>query len=184
MVEGPECARNLLRAGPDGGQYELAVDEETVQFTERAKDVPKESVEAAQEAFDPVREAGEQVEYGGAVLQEEHGPTGSEAIGLAAAVLVLLVAFGSVFAMVVPLLTALFALALGMSVLNMVAGVTTIGTSGPVVAAMIGLGVGIDYALLVVTRHREGMRAGHSLRSPSRSRCRPRAGRCSWRAPR
>ncbi|MBC2907417.1 MMPL family transporter [Streptomyces cupreus] len=142
----------------DDGRTAIA----TIQFTERAKDVPKESVEAAQEAFDPVREAGAQVEYGGAVLQGEHGPSGSEAIGLAAAVLVLLVAFGSVFAMVVPLLTALFALALGMSVLNVVAGVTTIGTSGPVVAAMIGLGVGIDYALLVVTRHREGMHAGHS----------------------
>ncbi|MEO3786160.1 MMPL family transporter [Actinocorallia sp. B10E7] len=134
----------------------------TVRFTERAKDVSEESVEAVQEAFDPVRKAGAQVEYGGAVLQGEHGPSGSEAIGLAAAVLVLLAAFGSVFAMVVPLLTALFALALGMSVLNVVAGVTTIGTSGPVVAAMIGLGVGIDYALLVVTRHREGMHAGRS----------------------
>ncbi|MFI8093884.1 MMPL family transporter [Streptomyces sp. NPDC086080] len=133
----------------------------TVQFTERAKDVPEESVEAAQEAFEPVRDAGAQVEYGGAVLQGEHGPSGSEAIGLAAAVLVLLVAFGSVFAMVVPLLTALFALALGMSVITMIAGVTTIGTSGPIVATMIGLGVGIDYALLVVTRHREGMHEGH-----------------------
>lgn len=133
----------------------------TVQFTERAKDVPEESVGAVQEAFDPVRDAGAQVEYGGAVLQGEHGPSGSEAIGLAAAVLVLLVAFGSVFAMVVPLLTALFALALGMSLLTVVASVTTIGTSGPVVATMIGLGVGIDYALLVVTRHREGMHAGH-----------------------
>ncbi|WP_185297905.1 MMPL family transporter [Streptomyces finlayi] len=141
----------------DDGRTALA----TVQFTERAKDVPAESVEAAQEAFGPVREAGAQVEYSGAVLQEENGPSGSEAIGLAAAVLVLLVAFGSVFAMVVPLLTAVFALALGMSVLTMVAEVATIGTSGPVVAAMIGLGVGIDYALLVVTRHREGMHAGH-----------------------
>lgn len=142
----------------DDGRTAIA----TVQFAERAKDVPRESVKAAQEAFDPVREAGAQVEYGGAVLQAEHGPSGSEAIGLAAAVLVLLVAFGSVFAMVVPLLTALFALALGMSVLTMVAGVTTIGTSGPVVAAMIGLGVGIDYALLVVTRHRESLHAGYS----------------------
>jgi RND superfamily putative drug exporter len=133
----------------------------TVQFTERAKDVPEESVQAAQQAFDPVRDLGAQVEFGGAVVQAEGGPSGSEVIGLAAAVLVLLVAFGSLFAMVVPLVTALFALALGMAVINIVAGLTTIGTSGPVVAAMIGLGVGIDYALLVVTRHREGMRAGH-----------------------
>jgi RND superfamily putative drug exporter len=140
----------------DDGRTAMA----TVQFTERAKDVSKDSVEAAQEAFGPVRDAGAQVEFGGAVLQAEGGPSGSEVIGLAAAVLVLLVAFGSVFAMAVPLVTALFALALGMSAINVVAAFTTIGTSGPVVAAMIGLGVGIDYALLIVTRHREGMHAG------------------------
>ncbi|MFI1955016.1 MMPL family transporter [Streptomyces xinghaiensis] len=134
----------------------------TVQFEGRAKDVPEESVEAAQEAFAPVRDTGAQVEFGGAVLQAESGPSGSEAIGLAAAVLVLLVAFGSVFAMVVPLVTALFALALGLSAVHLAAGLTTIGTSGPVVAAMIGLGVGIDYALLVVTRHREALHAGHT----------------------
>ncbi|WP_158711043.1 MMPL family transporter [Streptomyces albus] len=160
-ADGVAAAQSPYGPGPamvsEDGRTAMA----TVRFEERAKDVPAESVDAAQEAFAPVRDAGAEVEFGGAVLQAESGPSGSEAIGLAAAVLVLLVAFGSVFAMVVPLVTALFALALGLSAVHLAAGLTTIGTSGPVVAAMIGLGVGIDYALLVVTRHREHLRAGH-----------------------
>jgi putative drug exporter of the RND superfamily len=132
----------------------------TVQFTERAKDIPADAVTRAQATFDPLRDLGVQVEYGGPAVQTEHGPSGSEAYGLLAAVIVLLIVFGSVFAMVVPIVTALMALGVGLSVIELLTNWVTIGTSGPVVAAMIGLGVGIDYALLVVTRHREGMALG------------------------
>jgi putative drug exporter of the RND superfamily len=133
----------------------------TVRFTDRAADIDKDHIEAAQDAFAPVEELDVQVEFGGAALDAENHPSGSEAIGLAAAVLVLLVAFGSVFAMFVPLITAVLALGLGMGVIFLLAEYVSIGTAGPVVAAMIGLGVGIDYALLVVTRHREGLATGH-----------------------
>jgi RND superfamily putative drug exporter len=133
----------------------------TVRFDERAKDIPVRAVEQAQVAFDPVRDLGVQVEYGGPAVQTESGPSGSEVFGLVAAVLVLLVAFGSLFAMLVPIVTALMALGVGLAVIGLLSTWVTIGASGPVVAAMIGLGVGIDYALLVVTRHREGLRRGH-----------------------
>ena len=133
----------------------------TIRFTERAADIDEENLEAAQDAFAPVEDLDVQVEFGGAALDAENHPSGSEAIGLAAAVLVLLVAFGSVFAMLVPLITAVLALGLGMGMVFLLAEHVSIGTAGPVVAAMIGLGVGIDYALLVVTRHREGLAAGH-----------------------
>lgn len=136
----------------------------TVRFTDRAADIGEDHVEAAQDAFAPVEDLGVQVEYGGAALDAENHPSGSEAVGLAAAVLVLLVAFGSVFAMLVPLITAVLALGLGMGVIFLLAEYVSIGTAGPVVAAMIGLGVGIDYALLVVTRHREGLATGHPAR--------------------
>src|SRR5690606_33349988 len=63
-------------------------------------------------------------------------------------------------AMVVPIVTALMALGLGLAMVELLANWVTIGTAGPIVAAMIGLGVGIDYALLVVTRHREGLAQG------------------------
>lgn len=132
----------------------------TIQFTGRAKDIPVETVIQAQAAFDGVQVAGGQVEFGGPAAQTESGPSGSEAFGLLAAALVLLVVFGSVFAMLVTLLTALMALGVGLASITMLASTVTIGTSGPIVAAMIGLGVGIDYALLIVTRHREGMSRG------------------------
>ena len=136
----------------------------TVRFDERAADIPEDDLAAAQDAFAPVEDLGVQVDFGGAALDAENHPSGSEAIGLAAAVLVLLLAFGSVFAMLVPLLTAVLALGLGMGIIFLLSDQITIGTAGPVVAAMIGLGVGIDYALLVVTRHREGLATGHSAR--------------------
>lgn len=131
-----------------------------VQFAQRAKDVPRESVEAVQDAAAPIRATGAQVEFGGAPMETHTGPGGSEVIGLAAAVAVLLLAFGSLLAMAVPLAVALFALGLGLSLVALLAAITSIGTVGPVVAAMIGLGVGIDYALLIVTRHREGLASG------------------------
>ncbi|WP_166784395.1 MMPL family transporter [Cryobacterium sp. TMT1-2-1] len=132
----------------------------TIQFTERAKDIPAETVTEAQAAFEGVRDAGGQVEFGGPAAQAESGPSGGEAFGLLAAALVLLLVFGSLFAMLVTLLTALMALGIGLASISMLASSVTIGTSGPIVAAMIGLGVGIDYALLIVTRHREGMSRG------------------------
>jgi putative drug exporter of the RND superfamily len=132
----------------------------TLRFEDRAKDIEADQIAEAQDAFDEVRDLGVQVEFGGPALSGESGPSGSEVIGLAAAVVVLLLAFGSVFAMIVPLVTAVMALGLGMGLIHLLAGHISIGTAGPVVAAMIGLGVGIDYALLVVTRHREGLAAG------------------------
>ena len=132
----------------------------TVRFTERAVDIDEAHLAGVQDSFDTVADLGVQVEFGGAALDAENHPSGSEAVGLVAAVLVLLIAFGSVFAMLVPLVTAVMALGLGMGVVFLLADHVAIGTAAPVVAAMIGLGVGIDYALLVVTRHREGLADG------------------------
>ena len=131
----------------------------TVSFTGLVNDLDAAQVQAAQDSFGPVRNLGVQVEFGGPAMGQQASPSGTEIIGLAAAVVVLLVAFGSVFAMLVPLLSALLALGVGMGAIFLLSNVVTIGTAGPVVAAMIGLGVGIDYALLVVTRHREGLAA-------------------------
>jgi RND superfamily putative drug exporter len=133
----------------------------TVMFTQRAKDIPPASVQAVEAAATGIRDTGAQVEFGGPAAATESGPSGTEAVGLVAAALVLLFVFGSLFAMLVPLVTALFALGLGISVVGIASAWIPIGTAGPVVAAMIGLGVGIDYALLIVTRHREGLFAGH-----------------------
>ncbi|MBA8828648.1 MMPL family transporter [Alpinimonas psychrophila] len=132
----------------------------TIQFTERAKDIPAATIAATRNAFNTLQDAGVEVEFGGPATQTESGPSGSEMFGLLAAAVVLLLVFGSLFAMLVTLITALTALGIGIASISILASSVTIGTSGPIVAAMIGLGVGIDYALLIVTRHRDGMSRG------------------------
>lgn len=132
----------------------------TVQFNNRAKEIPAATLEEAQSAFQGVRDIGARVEFGGPAVQSETGPSGGEALGLLVAALVLLLAFGSLFAMLITLASALAALSIGLAFISIVATSITIGTAGPIVAAMIGLGVGIDYALLIMTRHREGLSKG------------------------
>lgn len=84
----------------------------------------------------------------------------SEVLGVSAAIVILLVAFGSAVAMGLPLLTALFGLGVGLSIIHVVANWFNVSLVGPTVATMIGLGVGIDYALFVVNRFRENRQDG------------------------
>src|SRR4029077_5041529 len=86
-----------------------------------------------------------------------------EAVGLLVAVLVLLVAFGSLVAMGLPIATALLGLAVGAGSLSLVAYVVDIPSWATVIGSMIGLGVGIDYALFVVTRYREYLAEGDGV---------------------
>ena len=94
-------------------------------------------------------------------VQEE--PGGQEAIGILVAVVVLLVAFGSVIAMGLPIGTALVGLATSIGIITLIASLTDVISVAPILAAMIGLGVGIDYALFIVTRHRENLRLGMTV---------------------
>jgi len=87
-----------------------------------------------------------------------------EMIGLIAAVVILLVAFRSVIAMTLPIGIALFGLAIGISSLALITYVIDIPSWAPQVASMVGLGVGIDYALFLVTRHREHLGQGMAVR--------------------
>ncbi|MGV3760716.1 MAG: MMPL family transporter, partial [Actinomycetota bacterium] len=164
-VPGVAFVRSPYGPGPEAISEDRTTGFITVQFEARADDVPASSVEAVEDAAASIRDAGVQVELGGPVVETEQGPSGSEVLGLAAALVVLLVAFGSVVAMAVPLVTAVLALGVGIATVGLLTEWVTIGTSGPVVAAMIGLGVGIDYALLIVTRHRENLSRGHDAAS-------------------
>ncbi len=104
-----------------------------------------------------------QVEVGGAPIEEvrsEEEGDSSFAIGLLAAVVILLLTFGSVVAMGLPLLTALFALGVGLSLVTLGTHVFDTAEFAPQLAAMIGLGVGIDYALFILTRFRNGLDEG------------------------
>ncbi|MDQ3898851.1 MAG: MMPL family transporter [Actinomycetota bacterium] len=86
---------------------------------------------------------------------------GTEGIGILVAMLILLVAFGSVLAMGLPILIAVMGIGIGLAIVELLAHVVNVPNFTPIVAAMIGIGVGIDYALFIVTRYRQGLRNGH-----------------------
>jgi RND superfamily putative drug exporter len=108
--------------------------------------------------------AGVQVEFGGDVTADR-GAEGhsSELIGLAVAVVVLLISFGSVIAMGLPLITALLGVGIALTGITLIAGFTDLSSTAPTLATMIGLAVGIDYALFIVTRHRQNLSEGFEV---------------------
>jgi putative drug exporter of the RND superfamily len=129
----------------------------TVVFDEKANNLPKE---AAKRVVDVARSAGQnglQVELGGQAIEatEQAGFGISTGVGLLAAIIVLLLTFGSVVAMGLPILTALFGLGTGLGVIALFTHVVDTPNFSSELAAMIGLGVGIDYALFILTRFRE-----------------------------
>ena len=91
---------------------------------------------------------------------EQPQPAVGEVIGLLVAALILFLAFGSLIATALPLGTAVLGLAIGVSSMSLIANVIDIPSWAPVLGAMVGLGVGIDYALFIVTRHRDYLARG------------------------
>jgi RND superfamily putative drug exporter len=85
---------------------------------------------------------------------------GAEGIGILMAMVILLISFGSVVAMGLPILTAVMGIGIGLAILELLANVFNVANFSPIVAAMIGIGVGIDYALFIVTRYRVGLSEG------------------------
>jgi RND superfamily putative drug exporter len=113
-------------------------------------------------ALAPAREAGLAAEVGGdaAFINAEGETSGAEAAGLLAALVVLVVAFGTVVAALVPVALTLVAVATGLGGVALLAGAMDVSSAAPTIGAMIGLGVGIDYALFIVARFREHRAAG------------------------
>jgi RND superfamily putative drug exporter len=133
-------------------------------------DLTEEDANRIVDAADPARDAGLEVAVGGYVGQKVSKPEthNSEAIGLTMAVIVLLFTFGTVVAMGLPIITAIIGLVTGLSIVTLLGHVVEVPTVAPTLATMIGLGVGIDYALFIVTRHRaqvreEGMEIRESI---------------------
>jgi RND superfamily putative drug exporter len=107
--------------------------------------------------------AGVQVEVGGAAFAEFAEPS-SEVLGLAFAVVILIVAFGSVLAMGLPVGVALAGIGVGTILIGLLSNALTLPDFATVLGIMIGLGVGIDYALFIVTRYRENLHKGHDVK--------------------
>ncbi|MFJ2257625.1 MMPL family transporter [Streptomyces sp. NPDC087844] len=133
-----------------------------VTFTEQANGVPKALVEDVVDTARDAERAGLQVELGGqAITRTQEPPTGiAETVGILAAAVVLFLAFGSLFAMLLPLIVAIAALGTGLMATSLLSHVTDVPEVAPLLGSLIGLGVGIDYALFIVTRHRRGILRG------------------------
>src|SRR3984957_1808573 len=114
------------------------------------------------DAAAPAKAAGLQVETGGQLGQKVSKPSteSSELIGIIAAMVILSLTFGTIVAMLLPILNAILALLATLAIVRLLGHVATVPTVAPTLATMIGLGVGIDYALFIVTRHLRGLHEG------------------------
>jgi len=132
----------------------------TVEFDQRANELPKAAIDRVINTAEAVRSPTLQVELGGqAIKQAQQASLGfATGVGLAAAVVVLLLSFGSLLAMGLPIVTALFGLGAGLGVIGLGSHLVDMVDFSSELALMIGLGVGIDYALFIVTRYRDAFR--------------------------
>jgi RND superfamily putative drug exporter len=142
-----------------------------VRFDEPAEQLPAASVERVMDLAGEARAdsdgdgGGLRVELGGyPIEQAERREAGSESVGLLAALVILLVAFGSALAAGLPLLIAGFGLGVALGGVGLAANVLDVPDFGVQIATMIGIGVGIDYALFIITRHRSALAEGREPR--------------------
>ncbi|MFI7236376.1 MMPL family transporter [Streptomyces cyaneofuscatus] len=149
---------------PDPNTGPLSTDQKTAYITVRFGVQPAtlgaSYLDGVDAAVQPLRSAGVEVEYGGPLgelARPEPSDRTSEAIGFGVAIIVLLIGFGSLLAAVLPLVTALVCALCGLALLGLLAAASTFATVSPTLATMIGIGVGIDYALFLVTRHRQNL---------------------------
>jgi len=158
VVSPTETGANGISAAGDIGYA-------VVNYAKSGNELAAADLQRLERAMEPARDAGMQVEFGGEVAQagEEPDLGHSEIYGLIAAMIVLLFAFGSVVAMGVPIGTALIGLGVGLSTVTVLTNFFDISSVATTIATMIGLGVGIDYALFVVTRHREQLASGMTV---------------------
>ena len=128
----------------------------TIDYSVRFDELTPEHLDAIRSSTSPAAAAGVQVEIGGAVADfADEDTEGNESFGLAVALIVLLIALGSVAAALLPIGLALFALVIGTGFLGLLAAAGDVPEDTTSLATMIGLGVGIDYALFVLTRYRQ-----------------------------
>jgi RND superfamily putative drug exporter len=134
----------------------------TVDFAKQADNLAKADITRVIEAAKAARAPGLNVQLGGQAIENTEQPplSTSSAVGVLAAAVVLFIAFGSLLAMLLPLVTAIVGVGGGLMAIAPLTHVMNVVDIAPILGALIGLGVGIDYALFIVTRHRRGLQAG------------------------
>jgi RND superfamily putative drug exporter len=150
--------------GPGSGQLSADghIGYAVVQFDQTSDRLPSAAPNALLRLVDAGDHGSLHVVAGGAPIAKVQKPKfgKSEGVGLLAALIILLVAFGSLVAASLPIATALFGLAISFGALDLISHGQTVPTFAPELAALLGIGVGIDYALFIVTRYRERIADG------------------------
>ncbi|MEW6059641.1 MAG: MMPL family transporter [Actinomycetota bacterium] len=148
--------------GEAGVSHDGTVAFSTLHYRKGISELGRPAADRLSRVVEPARDAGLQVELGGPLVEFTHLPEtrSAEVVGIAVAVVVLFIAFGSVVAMGLPIATALLSLGVSLAIVWLLSRVGDIPTLTPTLATMLGLGVGIDYALFIVTRFREGLGRG------------------------
>lgn len=157
-IDSPYSEPGARQVSPDGTIAFATVHFSVVEDQAVPPEIGKEIVALAAE----VDVEGLTVEPGGSVItfSEFEEPGGAEGIGILFAMVILLITFGSVLAMGLPIGTALFGIAIGLSLVMLFANFLSVPDFTPQLASMIGIGVGIDYALFIVTRYRQQLHHG------------------------
>jgi RND superfamily putative drug exporter len=166
VEEQPHVSELASPYGGGGGAAAISEDGKiayaTIQYDVQGNKLDKSNTERIIHTAQGVSGNGLEVQLGGQPIEEAKEESGdaSFGIGLLAAIVILLIAFGSVVAMGLPIITALFSLGIGLSLVTLATYVLKTANFAPVLAAMIGLGVGIDYALFILTRFRNNLDEG------------------------
>ena len=153
----PGNERQVSSAGDDAGRIAYAEFEASSDASFEETVAIGDEIRAAMPSAEGVR-----IELGGQAFAEFEVPS-SEALGLGFAIVILIVAFGSVLAMGLPIGVALAGIVSGSLLAGLLSNVVDMPDFTSTLGVMIGLGVGIDYALFIVTRFRENLHAGHSI---------------------
>ncbi|QIG45275.1 MMPL family transporter [Nocardioides anomalus] len=135
----------------------------TVGYTVTAVDLPAADKTALEDAKDAAEAAGLRVAIGGDALAGDFEPPLAELVGIGVALVVLALTFGSLVAAGMPLLTALVGVGVGALSISTLSGFVELGSTTPALGTMLGLAVGIDYALFIMSRYRHEVRLGRPL---------------------
>ena len=135
-----------------------------ISFTVPVDKLTTRTKNALERVAEPARRAGLEVEFSGGIVSTGKGSGSStEVLGIAIAFVVLLITFGALSSAWLPLLTALLGVGIGLLSLTAATGIFTLSSTAPTLATMLGLAVGIDYALFILSRHRQQLQDGMEL---------------------
>lgn len=133
-----------------------------IQFNQSGEEVSQDTINQIRDIVANNQVKGVEIDLGGDLFQSQMKPGNSELYGIIAAIFILLISFGSVLAMGLPITMALFGIGIGIAFVKLLSHFVALPDITIELASMIGIGVGIDYALFIVTRYRENLAGGHN----------------------